>query len=134
MSYISILLNTTRQFGWDLNSDLLCSSFQWSVGDRVEICVPLDILQQLQHQHGGWNHQMGDAIGKIGVVHRITENGDVRVNFTDLPDNKSRFTFNPLALAKVAIAIFRPFFVGVSRITDQQFSEIFAYVIEYCFR
>ena len=109
MSYISILLNTTRQFGWDLNSDLLCSSFQWSVGDRVEICVPLDILQQLQHQHGGWNHQMGDAIGKIGVVH-------------------------PLALAKVAIAIFRPFFVGVSRITDQQFSEIFAYVIEYCFR
>jgi hypothetical protein len=57
----------------------------WSVGDRVEVSVPFDVLRQLQENHGGFNPRMAEIMGKAGVVHRITNNGDVRDRFYEIP-------------------------------------------------
>uniref|UniRef100_G3SV82 RING-type E3 ubiquitin transferase n=1 Tax=Loxodonta africana TaxID=9785 RepID=G3SV82_LOXAF len=46
--------------------------------------------------HGGWNPRMLRFIGQTGTVHRITDRGDVRVQFS----NETRWTFHPGALIK----------------------------------
>ncbi|XP_056096411.1 E3 ubiquitin-protein ligase MIB2 isoform X1 [Rhinichthys klamathensis goyatoka] len=65
-------------------------------GDKVKCLLELDILRQMQEGHGGWNPKMGEYISRIGSVHRITDRGDVRVQYS----NNIRWTFHPGALTK----------------------------------
>ncbi|CAB1336387.1 unnamed protein product, partial [Coregonus sp. 'balchen'] len=66
-------------------------------GDKVKCLLEVDILRQMQEGHGGWNPKMAEYICKIGMVHRITDRGDVRVQYS----NNIRWTFHPGALTKV---------------------------------
>ncbi|KAL1021098.1 hypothetical protein UPYG_G00008800 [Umbra pygmaea] len=66
-------------------------------GDKVKCLLEVDILKQMQEGHGGWNPKMAEYISRIGTVHRITDRGDVRVQYS----NNIRWTFHPGALTKV---------------------------------
>ncbi|XP_007905447.1 E3 ubiquitin-protein ligase MIB2 isoform X1 [Callorhinchus milii] len=66
-------------------------------GDKVKCLLEVDILRQMQEGHGGWNPKMAEYVGRIGTVHRITDRGDVRVQYS----NNIRWTFHPGALTKV---------------------------------
>ncbi|KAL7645433.1 UNVERIFIED_CONTAM: hypothetical protein RMT77_003819 [Armadillidium vulgare] len=68
------------------------------VGERVRVAVPLEQLRTMQEGHGGWNQKMTEIIDKVGVVHRITDKGDVRVQYEGFP---SRWTIHPGALTRV---------------------------------
>lgn len=70
----------------------------FSVGDRVKVCLDVDALMKLQQGHGGWNPRMVEHLSKLGTVHRITEKGDIRVQYDNCPN---RWTFHPAALVKV---------------------------------
>ncbi|XP_074233807.1 E3 ubiquitin-protein ligase MIB2 isoform X5 [Camelus bactrianus] len=65
-------------------------------GDKVKCLLDTDILRDMQEGHGGWNPRMAEFIGQTGTVHRITDRGDVRVQFR----HKTRWTFHPGALTK----------------------------------
>ncbi|XP_074500705.1 E3 ubiquitin-protein ligase MIB2 isoform X5 [Sebastes fasciatus] len=66
-------------------------------GDKVKCLLEMEILRQMQEGHGGWNPKMAEYICRIGTVHRITDRGDVRVQYS----NNIRWTFHPGALTKV---------------------------------
>uniref|UniRef100_A0A4W5MB67 RING-type E3 ubiquitin transferase n=1 Tax=Hucho hucho TaxID=62062 RepID=A0A4W5MB67_9TELE len=66
-------------------------------GDKVKCLLEVDILRQMQEGHGGWNPKMAEYTCRIGTVHRITDRGDVRVQYS----NNIRWTFHPGALTKV---------------------------------
>ncbi|XP_053957429.1 E3 ubiquitin-protein ligase MIB2 [Anastrepha ludens] len=70
----------------------------FSVGDRVKVCLDVEALMKLQQGHGGWNPRMVEQLPKLGTVHRITEKGDIRVQYDNCPN---RWTFHPAALVKV---------------------------------
>ncbi|XP_072464630.1 E3 ubiquitin-protein ligase MIB2 isoform X4 [Notamacropus eugenii] len=65
-------------------------------GDKVKCLLAMDILREMQEGHGGWNPKMAEFIGQTGTVHRITDRGDVRVQFS----SDARWTFHPGALTK----------------------------------
>ncbi|XP_006885898.1 PREDICTED: E3 ubiquitin-protein ligase MIB2 isoform X3 [Elephantulus edwardii] len=65
-------------------------------GDKVKCLLDTDVLREMQEGHGGWNPRMAEFIGQTGTVHRITDRGDVRVQFS----NETRWTFHPGALIK----------------------------------
>lgn len=44
---------------------------------------------------------MVEVLGKFGVVHRITNNGDIRVQYPGNPEQNFRWTLNPAALSRV---------------------------------
>nr|XP_010591732.1 LOW QUALITY PROTEIN: E3 ubiquitin-protein ligase MIB2 [Loxodonta africana] len=73
------------------------------MGDQVQVALlDTDILERCRKGHGGWNPRMlslrnaPQFIGQTGTVHRITDRGDVRVQFS----NETRWTFHPGALIK----------------------------------
>lgn len=35
----------------------------------------------MQQGHGGWNPRMAKYVGKVGTVHRVTDKGDIRVQY-----------------------------------------------------
>ncbi|XP_015433480.1 PREDICTED: E3 ubiquitin-protein ligase MIB2 [Dufourea novaeangliae] len=70
----------------------------FNVGDKIKVLVDVEALKEMQEGHGGWNPRMADYIGKVGRVHRITDKGDVRVQFEGC---NNRWTFHPGALTKV---------------------------------
>nr|UEK51564.1 MIB2-like protein [Parasacculina yatsui] len=70
----------------------------FAVGDRVKVVRDVTVLQGLQDGHGGWNPRMTEYVGRTGVVHRITDRGDVRVQYP----NNVRWTINPSALVRVS--------------------------------
>ncbi|XP_041319607.1 E3 ubiquitin-protein ligase MIB2 [Pyrgilauda ruficollis] len=79
-------------------------------GDKVKCLLDIDILREMQEGHGGWNPKMAEFIGQTGTVHRITDRGDVRVQFNP----ETRWTFHPGALTKL-----NTFWVGdVVRVID----------------
>jgi E3 ubiquitin-protein ligase mind-bomb len=80
------------------NLSLNGNSNSFSVGDKVKINVSVEVFKQTQEGHGGWNQKMTDLIGKVGSVHRVTEKGDIRVQYEGT-DN--RWTICPNALTKV---------------------------------
>ena len=51
----------------------------------------------MQEGHGGWNYKMAELVGKIGTIHRVTDKGDVRVQF-----DSDRWTIYPGALTKLS--------------------------------
>lgn len=53
----------------------------FNVGDKVQVAVEVAILKTMQQGHGGWNPRMAKYIGKIGTVHRVTDRGDIRVQY-----------------------------------------------------
>ncbi|XP_063451146.1 E3 ubiquitin-protein ligase MIB2 isoform X22 [Pan paniscus] len=65
-------------------------------GDKVKCLLDTDVLREMQEGHGGWNPRMAEFIGQTGTVHRITDRGDVRVQF----NHETRWTFHPGALTK----------------------------------
>lgn len=70
----------------------------FTVGDIVRVCLEREALMHLQQGHGGWNPRMADYLGKVGTVHRITDKGDIRVQYDGCAN---RWTFHPAALVKV---------------------------------
>ncbi|XP_010626018.1 E3 ubiquitin-protein ligase MIB2 isoform X1 [Fukomys damarensis] len=66
-------------------------------GDKVKCLLDTEVLRDMQEGHGGWNPRMAEFIGQTGTVHRITDRGDVRVQF----NHEIRWTFHPGALTKV---------------------------------
>ncbi|XP_043466161.1 E3 ubiquitin-protein ligase MIB2 isoform X2 [Leptopilina heterotoma] len=68
------------------------------VGDKVKVMKDINTLKTMQEGHGGWNPRMGDYLGQIGVVHRITDKGDIRVQYEGC---NNRWTFHPAALTKI---------------------------------
>ena len=54
--------------------------------------------------HGGFNPKMLTFLDQVGVVHRITSAGDVRVQFPGQPESNFRWTINPRALKIAGIA------------------------------
>ncbi|KAJ1522563.1 hypothetical protein ONE63_001749 [Megalurothrips usitatus] len=73
------------------------SPLTFSVGDKVKVHKDVETLKTLQSGHGGWNPRMAQYIGKVGTVHRVTERGDIRVQYEGC---NHRWTFNPSALTK----------------------------------
>lgn len=86
----------------------------FKVGDKVRVDLADEILKAMQEGHGGWNPRMSEVscdvinncyvslmqfIGVVGSVHRITERGDVRVQYEGC---SNRWTFHPGALTKVS--------------------------------
>ncbi|XP_058160621.1 E3 ubiquitin-protein ligase MIB2 isoform X2 [Dasypus novemcinctus] len=65
-------------------------------GDKVKCLLDRDVLRDMQEGHGGWNPRMAEFLGQTGTVHRITDRGDVRVQFK----GETRWTFHPGALTK----------------------------------
>ena len=81
---------------------------EFNVGNTVKIDVGVEHLSCLQEGHGGFNPRMGSVIGKVGKVHRVTGNGDVRVQYkvqSEVCENPAnyRWTINPLALKKLNV-------------------------------
>jgi E3 ubiquitin-protein ligase mind-bomb len=74
-----------------------------SVGDRVKIVVEAEALRDLQVGHGNYNVRMSELVGVAGTVHRITVNGDVRVQYDGKPEQNHRWTLNPSALRKIKV-------------------------------
>ncbi|CAH1102308.1 unnamed protein product [Psylliodes chrysocephalus] len=70
----------------------------FTVGDKVQVNASVEQLKSMQQGHGGWNPRMAEYIGKIGTVHRVTDKGDIRVQYEGC---NNRWTFNPIALHKV---------------------------------
>ncbi|KAL1497179.1 hypothetical protein ABEB36_008179 [Hypothenemus hampei] len=75
-----------------------CGPLPFGIGDKVQVSASVEQLKQMQQGHGGWNPRMAENIGKIGVMHRVTDRGDIRVQFDGC---NNRWTFNPAALRKI---------------------------------
>ncbi|XP_057380632.1 E3 ubiquitin-protein ligase MIB2-like [Daphnia carinata] len=71
----------------------------FSVGDKVKVTVDADRLREMQEGHGGWNPRMVECIGHVGTVHRVTERGDIRVQFDG---SNQRWTFHPRAIYRLS--------------------------------
>ncbi|CAH1175954.1 unnamed protein product [Phaedon cochleariae] len=70
----------------------------FTVGDKVQVTGSVEELKAMQQGHGGWNPRMADYIGRVGLVHRVTDKGDIRVQYEGC---NNRWTFNPVSLHKV---------------------------------
>ena len=62
------------------------------------VAVDLETLKVLQLGHGGYSPKMADIVGRKGRVHRITEKGDIRVQYPGHPPQEHRWAINPAAL------------------------------------
>lgn len=71
-------------------------SFQ--IGDQVSVDLELEIVQSLQHGHGGWTDGMFECLSNAGTVVGIDEDHDIVVAYP----SSNRWTFNPAVLTKVA--------------------------------
>ncbi|KAF6027626.1 MIB1 [Bugula neritina] len=81
------------------NSELKTPSVSYQVGDQVCIDLELEIVQSLQHGHGGWTDGMYECLNANGTVVGIDEDHDVVVSYP----SGNRWTFNPAVLTKVQI-------------------------------
>lgn len=64
------------------------------LGDKVIINASPQEVKRLSKGHGGWKDSMAPYSYKLGIIHRFTVAGDVRVKF-GLLDESIRFTFHP---------------------------------------
>ncbi|XP_039257822.2 E3 ubiquitin-protein ligase MIB1-like [Styela clava] len=72
---------------------------EYHIGDQVNINLDLEIVQSLQHGHGGWTEGMFETLGTTGSVCGIDEDHDIVVSYS----SGNRWTFNPAVLTKVAL-------------------------------
>lgn len=68
------------------------------IGDQVNVDLELEIVQSLQHGHGGWTDGMFECLSSTGTVVGIDEDHDIVVAY----NSGNRWTFNPAVLTKVA--------------------------------
>lgn len=73
------------------------SAHGFQIGDQVNVDLDLEIVQSLQHGHGGWTEGMFECLGTTGTVIAIDEDHDIFVMY---PSN-NKWTFNPAVLTKV---------------------------------
>ncbi|XP_021964204.1 E3 ubiquitin-protein ligase mib1 isoform X3 [Folsomia candida] len=66
------------------------------VNDQVNINLEIDVVQSLQHGHGGWTDGMYECLGTTGTVVGIDEDRDIVVAYP----SGNRWTFNPAVLTK----------------------------------
>ncbi|XP_071540377.1 E3 ubiquitin-protein ligase mib1 [Panulirus ornatus] len=87
-----------------------------AIGDQVSVNVDLEleIVQSLQHGHGGWTDGMFECLGTTGTVVGIDEDHDIVVAYP----SGNRWTFNPAVLTKVGGGVV----VSNETSTSQQFS------------
>ncbi|XP_014471068.1 PREDICTED: E3 ubiquitin-protein ligase MIB1 [Dinoponera quadriceps] len=71
------------------------------IGDQVNVDLELEIVQSLQHGHGGWTDGMFECLGTTGTVVGIDEDHDIVVSYP----SGNRWTFNPAVLTKVQIPV-----------------------------
>lgn len=71
-----------------------------AIGDQVNVDLDLEIVQSLQHGHGGWTDGMYECLGTTGTVVGIDEDHDIVVSYP----SGNRWTFNPAVLTKVNTA------------------------------
>ncbi|KAK0078776.1 hypothetical protein PV325_002110, partial [Microctonus aethiopoides] len=90
--------NSTVQCGNVSSSTSSPCNLTFNVGDKVKVLRDVGALKEMQAGHGGWNPRMAEYIGKVGTVHRITDKGDIRVQYEGC---NNRWTFHPRALTKV---------------------------------
>lgn len=69
----------------------------FQVGNLVNIDLDLEIVQSLQHGHGGWTDGMFECLGTTGTVVEIDEDHDIVVQY---PSN-NKWTFNPAVLTRI---------------------------------
>ena len=72
---------------------------QFQVGDYVNIDLELEIVQSLQHGHGGWTDNMFECLGTTGVVQSLDEDHDVVVVYP----SGNRWTLNPALLTRLEL-------------------------------
>ena len=72
---------------------------QFQVGDYVNIDLELEIVQTLQHGHGGWTDNMFECLGTTGVVQSLDEDHDVIVIYP----SGNRWTLNPALLTRIEL-------------------------------
>jgi E3 ubiquitin-protein ligase mind-bomb len=85
------------------------------IGDQVNVDLELEIVQSLQHGHGGWTDGMFECLNGIGTVVGIDEDHDIVVAYS----SGNRWTFNPAVLTKVATPTNS---VGFNETPQQQFA------------
>lgn len=68
------------------------------IGDQVSVDLELEIVQSLQHGHGGWTDGMFECLSNAGTVVGIDEDHDIVVAYP----SANRWTFNPAVLTKIA--------------------------------
>ncbi|CAG0898529.1 unnamed protein product [Darwinula stevensoni] len=91
-----------------------CGRGTFAVGEKVQTCVSMERLKTLQQGHGGWNPLMMQYIGKVGSVHRVTDKGDIRVQYEN---PTMRWTYHPSVLMRVPDS----FSIGdVVRVSDDE--------------
>ncbi|XP_076298619.1 E3 ubiquitin-protein ligase mind bomb 1 isoform X3 [Lasioglossum baleicum] len=71
------------------------------IGDQVNVDLELEIVQSLQHGHGGWIDVMFECLRTTGTVVGIDEDHDIVVSYP----SGNRWTFNPAVLTKVQIPV-----------------------------
>ncbi|XP_049830572.1 E3 ubiquitin-protein ligase MIB1 [Schistocerca gregaria] len=71
------------------------------IGDQVNVDLELEIVQSLQHGHGGWTDGMFECLGTTGTVVGIDEDHDIVVSYP----SGNRWTFNPAVLTKVSTSV-----------------------------
>ncbi|GAU99720.1 hypothetical protein RvY_10678 [Ramazzottius varieornatus] len=71
--------------------------YTFSIHDQVNVDLELEIVQSLQHGHGGWTDGMFECLGTTGIVVGIDEDQDVVVSYP----SGNRWTFNPACLTPV---------------------------------
>ncbi|RXN37375.1 E3 ubiquitin- ligase mib1 isoform X1 [Labeo rohita] len=69
------------------------------IGDLVNIDLDLEIVQSLQHGHGGWTDGMYETLTTTGTVCGIDEDHDIVVQYP----SGNRWTFNPAVLTKANV-------------------------------
>ncbi|XP_059226620.1 E3 ubiquitin-protein ligase mind-bomb isoform X2 [Stomoxys calcitrans] len=70
----------------------------FQLGDKVTVDLDLEIVQSLQHGHGGWTDGMFECLNNVGLVVGIDEDHDIVVGY----NSGNRWTFNPAVLTKVS--------------------------------
>lgn len=73
-------------------------SYGFQIGDQVAVNLEIDVVQSLQHGHGGWTDGMYECLSNVGTVVGIDEDHDIVVAYP----SANRWTFNPNALTKIS--------------------------------
>lgn len=76
----------------------------FQIGDQVTVDLELEIVQSLQHGHGGWTDGMFECLNSSGTVVGIDEDHDIVVAY----NSANRWTFNPAVLTKIRSAATSP--------------------------
>ncbi|XP_053680164.1 E3 ubiquitin-protein ligase mind-bomb [Anopheles nili] len=70
----------------------------FQIGDQVTVDLETEIVQSLQHGHGGWTDGMYECLSTTGTVVGIDEDHDIVVAYP----SSHRWTFNPTVLTIVS--------------------------------